>query len=423
MQSNPRNKPIHYAVLLICIAFWGPLYRAILDKLWIINGDLVSIGHWAQLQTLIELIGSPIAAGIAIGLSISTTQQRESEHSHILISSYCVSLLTVLPILLFTIYFAQEVCLWLGLDLSLQTEIILCAIAGYLGIASILMGNLMIGRNQQGKAFLLLSLTSLPIILTLGLCCFYNLANPINWVLYSMIGIGLCINVWLIQFVIKDCQTYPFSLRKLRASSYKLAHFIPAGLSIGILSPLCTLLVRSMIAQEQNWVVASEATALWRVSDWILSSAVSILYFHYLPLLSGSALQGKLKESIQKIALQVMLPSTIALILLIIFHNPILHLLYSDLLEIPFSIALLFWSGDAVRILSAIFLLGLFVLHSTKLIAVLDIFSQPLFVLLLFLGMASSLQGTGIAYLVTYCLYATLCIYGFYYFDKKINAN
>ena len=203
-----------------------------------------------------------------------------------------------------------------------------------------------------------------------------------------------------------------------------MAKFAPAGLSIGLLSPLCVLLTRSMLAQEQSWEVAGTATALWRASDWILSSVQTILYFHFLPLLSKDALLGKMNSSIQKITLQIMLPSTIALILLVVFRDPILHLLYDDQLNISWDIALLFWSGDAARILSAIFLMALFVLHATKIITVWDFFSQPLFVLLLFIGMDASLQLTGIAYLMTYLIYFALCIGAFVYITKKtIKSN
>ena len=412
-------KGLNYAILLICIASWGPLYRAILDKLWMLEGGIVTVGHWAQLQTLIELIVSPIAAGIAVGLSISVAQDQKSSTSSILLSSYLLSLVTILPFLLLLIIFSKNVSAWIGLEATYQTEIILCAIGGYLSIGTVLINGLFIGQNQQGKALALMGITGLPVVIMLAISSLWELTNPIIWILCTIIGVGGCANLWLAFLLYRNNQDEKFGIAQLKEWIFKIGKFIPAGLSIGLLSPLCVLLTRSMLAQEQSWEVAGTATALWRASDWVLSSVQTILYFHYLPLLSKDALQGKMKSSVKKITLQIMLPSAIFLILLIVFHNPILHLLYDDQLNISLEIAILFWSGDAARILSAIFLMALFVLHATKIITIWDFFSQPLFILLLFIGMDASLRLTGMAYLITYLIYFALCIGAFIYVEKR----
>ena len=114
-----------------------------------------------------------------------------------------------------------------------------------------------------------------------------------------------------------------------------------------------------------------------------------------------------------------MIPSAIALITLAILRNSVLRLLYSDQIDLSLDVALYFWVGEAARILSAIFLMGLFVLHATKLITIWDFFSQPLFVMLLFFGMSVSLELTGLAYLSTYLLYSALCIVGFMWVERK----
>jgi hypothetical protein len=114
-----------------------------------------------------------------------------------------------------------------------------------------------------------------------------------------------------------------------------------------------------------------------------------------------------------------MIPSAIAVITLVILRNSVLQLLYSDQIHLSLEIALYFWVGETARILSAIFLMGLFVLHATKLITISDFFSQPLFVMLLFFGMGVSLELTGLAYLLTYLLYSALCILGFIWIERK----
>jgi len=75
-------------------------------------------------------------------------------------------------------------------------------------------------------------------------------------------------------------------------------------------------------------------------------------------------------------------------------------------------VCLLFWSGDAMRVLAIIFLLALYILRRTKTISVVELFSQPLLAFLLTLGAAQSLIWVGAAHLFTYTVYALLCFLG-----------
>jgi hypothetical protein len=307
----------------------------------------------------------------------------------------------------------------MGFNGSYQLEISLCAIAGYINLASAILNGMFIGQNQQGKALALMACNGIPIILAIATCNQYQLEHPIAIVLYCLIGIGLCNNLLLMSLLYRTSGYQHPSLNQLMEWGRSLVAFIPAGLAIGIFSPLCVLLARSLIANQQSWEVAGQATAVWRASDWILSGAVTILYYHFLPLLSREAVQGKINGAIWRITKQIMIPSAIAVITLVILRNSVLQLLYSDQIHLSLEIALYFWVGEAARILSAIFLMGLFVLHATKLITISDFFSQPLFVMLLFFGMGVSLELTGLAYLLTYLLYSALCILGFIWIERK----
>ena len=406
-------------MLLVCIAAWGPFYRASLDKLWIVSGGLVSVGHWAQFQTLMDFIVAPIASGIAVGVSILTAQKNASDRLHLISGGYYLSALIVMPLLILTLIFSEKISQWLGFGGNYQLEIMLCAIAGYLNLASAILNGVFIGQNQQGKALVLMVCNGVPIILAMATCNQYQIDHPIALVLCCLIGVGLFNNIWLMSLLYRTSGYQHLSRNQLIEWGRYLMNFIPAGIAIGIFSPLCALLARSLIANQQSWDIAGQATAVWRASDWILSGVVTILYYHFLPLLSRDAVLGKMNETIWRITKQIMIPSAIALMTLVILRNSVLQLLYSDQIEISLDVALYFWAGEAARILSAIFLMGLFVLHATKLITIWDFFSQPLFVLLLFFGMAISLRLTGLAYLLTYLFYSALCIFGFMWIERK----
>ncbi|MFM6978790.1 MAG: hypothetical protein ACKOW7_02135, partial [Methylophilaceae bacterium] len=87
------------------------------------------------------------------------------------------------------------------------------------------------------------------------------------------------------------------------------------------------------------------------------------------------------------------------------------------------QIAALFWGGDIVRVLACIYLIGLYSMHATKAITIWDIFSQPLFAVLLILGASSSMLNVGYAYLMTYVVYALLCVSSYFYLAKRTRKS
>ena len=413
---NPKK--IRYALVMLCIALWGPLLRSCLDRLWMLDEGLVSVGKWAQLQTLIEFIGAPVSSGIAIGLTILIAQHRESEHRSILISAYMLSLITIIPLMILTVMYAHHLVNYIGLGTQYQSELVLCALVGYLSIGAILLNSFLIGRNQQARALLLMLASTIPPVMMLFAGNYFVWAHSLQAILYCMIVVGILIHSLLIVSFLNHRKTSQQDLCNIQKYSYRLARFIPAGISLGMLSPLSILIVRALITNDQGWDFTGHTIAIWRASDWVLSAAVSILYFHFLPQWSQAQLGDRLKQAIARTLLKLYLPCLLILCCLIAFRNPVMGLLYGERIILPLNIALYFWMGDAMRILAAFFVAGQFILHATKLITVLDFFSQPLFALLLFFGMTARLELTGIAFLGTYSLYALLCLVGLLYIES-----
>ena len=320
--------------------------------------------------------------------------------------------------MILTVLYAHHLVNYIGLGTQYQSELMLCALAGYLSIAAILLNSFLIGRNQQGRALLLMIAISMPPLMMLFAGNHFTWAHSLKAILYCMIVVGILIHGLLIVSFLNHPKTSQQELCNIQKYSYRLARFIPAGVSLGMFSPLSILIVRALIANDQGWDFTGQTTAIWRASDWVLSAAVSILYFHFLPQWSQAQLGAQLKQAIARTLLKLYLPCLLTLCCLIVFRTPALELLYGDRISLPVDIALYFWMGDAMRILAAFFVAGQFILHATKLITVLDFFSQPLFALLLFFGMATSLELTGIAFLGTYSLYALLCLMGFLYIES-----
>jgi len=404
-------KNLRYILVIFLLAIWGPLYRSILDKLWMHSDGLSLVGQWAQFQTLADLIGAPVGTGIGIGLTILTAQTASQRQLYLLIASCILGLIITLPLLILALIFHQEIARWTQLPPIYYQAIIVAAVGGWLSTVAIQISAYFLGKEQHFKALLIMIASSLPALLTLFIGSTLMLPNLMQVTLLASVITGVIFIIWLLVNIYQMHNESPQTLIRLRNAELKLRKFIGAGFAIGILTPLSVMIARSVIANDLDWQSVGIATALWRVSDWILCAAQAVLYFHFLPLLSKSTSDQLLRRLI-KVILQVFIPSVFVLLLLFIARQAVFSFLYSNQLVIDWEVCLLFWSGDALRILALIFLLALYILHRTKTISVVELFSQPLLALLLFLGAASSLIWVGVAHLLTYAVYALLCFLG-----------
>ena len=406
-----NTKNIRYGLVIVALAGWGPLYRSVLDKLWMHSEGLSLVGQWAQFQTLADLIGAPVGAGIGIGLTILTARSDPLMQRFLLIASSILGLLITIPLLALALIFHQDIARWAQLPAMYHEALIIAALGGWLSTVAIQMSAYLLGKEQHFIALLIMIASTLPVLLTLFIGSVLMLPNFIQLTLLASVVSGLIFCIWLTAKAFQMIKECPQSIAHLRGAALKLKKFIGAGFAIGILTPLSMMIARSAIASDLDWNSVGIATALWRVSDWVLCAAQAVLYFHFLPLLSKST-DDQLQSRLTKVILQVFIPSALALFLLFIGRQMIFSLLYNNQLVIDWEVCLLFWSGDAMRILAIIFLLALYILHRTKTISIVELFSQPLLAFLLTLGVAQSLNWVGAAHLFTYTVYAALCFLG-----------
>ena len=110
--------------------------------------------------------------------------------------------------------------------------------------------------------------------------------------------------------------------------------YTPAGIAVGLLTPLSVLAIRSSMAQHMDWEAAGTATALWRASDWVLSVAAGLLYYHHLPQLSRHVTEGRLASQLPVVLRQILWPSAVALVLLWSMQSWLLPLLYDQRMQV-----------------------------------------------------------------------------------------
>ncbi len=409
-----------YAAIFTLLVIWGPLYRALLDKCWVLSGDLSSVGHWAQWQTSADLIAAPVATGVAMGLAVFTAQRDARMHIPFLMTSYCLGLLYTLPLLLLAYVFAEPISHSLGLQTLPVMWFKLAVLDGWLATAVGQISSFYLGRRQHGRVLLSLLLTGLPVVLVVALGSYFAWPDLPLVALQTILIISLLAHLylwlkfWRWQQHSKDPRSF------FHIALAKLSPYILAGFSVGMLTPLSVLVVRSAIAHDMSWHAAGVSTALWRASDWVLSTSQGIMYYHFLPILSQQIKRGHGVSAMLKINGKVFLPCVLVLISLFILRDTVLPMLYDQRLRVDWQVAALFWTGDILRVLACIYLIGLYSMHATKAITIWDIFSQPLFAILLLLGASSSMLNVGYAHLFTYFIYALLCVASYFYLAMRV---
>lgn len=350
-----------------------------------------------------------------MGLAVFTAQRDARMHIPFLLTSYALGLLYTLPLMLLALIFAPSIVDWLGLQSQPMDWFRLAVIDGWLATAIGQITSFYLGRRQHGRVLLALLLTGLPVVIAVALGSIMHWPHLPYLALMTMLLVNLLAHLYLwIKFLrwyrhTRDARNF-FGI-----ALAKLSPYIAAGFSVGMLTPLSILVVRSAIAHDLSWQAAGVSTALWRASDWVLSTSQGVMYYHFLPLLSQEIKRGNGVIAMRNVASKVFIPSLVILLLLFVLRDSVLPLLYDERLQVDWQIAALFWGGDALRVLACIFLIGLYSMHATKAITIWDMFSQPLFALMLLLGASQTMAMVGYAHIATYFIYAGLCVSSYFY--------
>ena len=379
------------------------LGRAGLDKVLALAGDPAMVALWAQLQSVVELVSAVALAGVLQGLTVLITQAHEARDERSLLQSALkLGMGTSLAVAVVVVLAAPVLTTWLTQGKIEAFLFLLAAGAGCIAVIPATLSAYWLGKHLQQRM--------LGLSLLVGMVWLLIAAGA--WLGLSLRGLMLvqCSALLIIGGVIWRY------LRKLSqlgdgqadGTAYfrELAKFVPAGLAIGIMSPISILLIRSMLSSMLSWDEVGFMQALWRSTEWVTATAAGVLSLIFLPRLSSTYGSTRFSVEMMRAGMIVLIPA--ACLLLSIFFNQraMLATLYDARFVVSDETAALFMLGCWMRIASWLLLYGLFAAHRTWLIVTGDMLSLPLFALLLWLfadGM--TLERTALLYLVSYLVY------------------
>ncbi|MGA9666469.1 MAG: hypothetical protein WBQ69_08485 [Gallionella sp.] len=387
-----------FAIILIDL-----LGRAGLDKVLALAGGPAIVALWAQLQSVVELVGAVTAAGVLQGLTVMITQVKEArDENSLLRDALMLGMGTSLVAALVVALASPELSIWLA-QRKIETDLfILAALAGCSAVVPATLNAYWLGKHRQQRMLALALLTSLVLLLVAAGAWFRLSLRALIWV-QSM---ALTVIAFVIWRHMQRMSEPPGNKEGGEEYFSKLLKFVPVGLVIGIMSPVSMLLVRSMLSSSLSWSDVGFLQALWRSTEWVTSTAAGVLSLIFLPRFSSTYGSARFSMEMRRAGVMVLIPAACLLLLIFFNQRAMLATLYDPRFMVSDQTAALFMLGCWIRIAAWLFLFGLFSAHRTRLIMAGEFLSLPLYALLLWLfadGM--TLERTALLYLISYLVY------------------
>jgi len=378
--------------LLIAVGLIG---RSALDKVLTVQGGAERVALWGQISSIFDIVTGVASAGVGAGLVVYVTrsQRKAAQREHL--SEACgIGLRLALPVAL-----VLSAGSWLLNDVLSGARIspwffAVAAAAGWIGVIPMLISNYWLAQRHYGPMLMMAIAQS-------GLMLVAALAFPARSAL-----------AWVAVVQALPAAVLPFlsTAKSERGRFYRRRHplrrYILPGLSIGIFSPLSMLLVRSAVAEALSWHDAGVLQALFRMADWVCAIAGGFLSLVHLPRFAAARSVPAFALELKSAAKATLLPCAAAFAVLFVLHRPLLEALYDPSVQASDLAVALFFTGSLVRIGAWILLFALYARRRTREIAIGELLSLPLFVVLVFgAGRLLTLELAGALWLVAYCAY------------------
>lgn len=377
--------------LSLAFVLTGVAGRALIDKLLAAQGGAVAVAEWAQLSSFADIVAGVSLSGVGTALTVLAAGR---DRMFWLKPALVVSMLLSLGMAAV----GMSIIAALGTSLMPGAHWLAPAAlaAGWLATAPGVLAAHFLGTGQPERAT---AVAALGFLLPVGLLLWAPFGDVVASLLAGQMAFGALVGV-ILAFALRSQPAVS------RAALKTLLHFVPAGLTIGIMSPAATAWARMEIANGMSWQAVGQWQAIWRTSDWVTVIASGLLQAFFLPRLGEKTDRPAFLMELRLAAKWTLLPAAAALGLLWLALPPVLALLYQADFGVERQDAMFFFLGDWVRVASWVALFGLFARRSAWAIAVGEFLSLPLFALLLSLLRPQYLHEVGLLWLLAYLAYA-----------------
>lgn len=385
----------HLAVGLALVVA-GLATRALIDKLLALGADRAVVAYWAQLQTLLDLPAAIALAGVGQGLAVYAAR-RADPPDRLIREALAFGLAVSGAGALAALAAMPWLNAWTGRELAPTPSLgALALAAGFASVAPGLFFCFWQGRAERGKMLALTLAGAAPLALAAAGAFGPPTLERLLWTqILAQIALALALAI-----ARRDMFAGGLDWR-----GSKLVGYIPAGISIGLLSPASILWSRAELARHLSWDEVAQLQALWRTDDWITNIAGAALGLVFFPRMAAAAAEGRMRDEFIAALRAIALPTFAAAFLLWLAQGAVIPLLYSERFLMPGLASALFLAGDALRVASWVGLQGLFASEQAKAAALGEWLSLPLFAFLLTMVAPQSLTVACACYAATYAIY------------------
>ena len=200
----------------------------------------------------------------------------------------------------------------------------------------------------------------------------------------------------------------------------KLSHYSIMTLTSSIVGPLTLLFIRNYISNHLSLKDAGYWQGIWTISEVYLTFITSSLAVYYLPKLSELKDDREIKKEIWKTSKIIIPIVTCLAILIFIFKNIIINILFTP--EFSPMIPLFKYQlvGDVIKIASWLLAYQMLAKAMTKLFIFTEVLFNITFIGLTILCVSHfGLEGTAIAFCINYTLYLLFLLF----FFRKMIGN
>jgi O-antigen/teichoic acid export membrane protein len=382
-------------LLTFALIATGLAGRSALDKVLALRGggDLVAL--WAQLASLVDLVSGVALAGLGPGLAVYAARTRNPERQRELLrEALKIGLALALPFALLATAAAFFFADFLGGGIVPAGVLTLAALVGWIAVIPGLIANLWLGQQRRGLQVALAGTSSL---LAVAVAFVAPPGHVLPWLVAAQALPALAVVM---------VSPPADKAGRFRSRSHPLRRYILPSLAIGLLSPASSLAARALVGEALSWHDAGVLQALWRLADWVGAFASGVLSVYYLPQLAAERERERFAAILRSAALRVLLPSAAVLALIAALYRPLVAALYDQSFQPSLPAVALLFAGSWMRIAAWVALYGLYALRRTRALALGELFSLPLFAVLVLAARGHlSLELVGAFWLVAYCAY------------------
>ncbi|MDE2364225.1 MAG: hypothetical protein KGM42_16235 [Hyphomicrobiales bacterium] len=394
-RSFPLSRDAAAALALLVLTL---ATRAAFDKLLALSSDWTLVAHWAQAQSLFDLVVAVSITGVGQGIAVFAAR-KETDPGGLMRDGLVLGTFVSGGAALALIAATPFLNGLLGREVAPAGSIGALAIAGgLLAVGPALVYALWQGRRQRGKMAALLAAGWTPMALAAS-----GLLGGVE--IRTLLLVQLCV-----QFVLAVALAAPFLRGRMRDqgqafSVSPLRRFLLAGISIGVMSPASTIWARAELAHQLSWDEVAQLQALWRASEWVNGIAGGLIGLVFLPRMAAARSRIAFLSELERAFRLLLAPAAAVYVLFWLAQGWIMPFLYTERFLMPAGASALFLVGDTLRLASWIPLHGLYASERTTAIATGEFLSLPLFALLLTVLPQASLASAGACYAAAYLVY------------------